>query len=102
MTVTDEMVEQFYDAHGLGNIEATRQGLRNWPREQEAIRAGLEAVTESFAAAERERVAAYISRAAARKREQAVGWWSADIVTADAWDEVAGWCRDDTIWGEDR
>lgn len=50
---------------------------------------------------ERDRIASYIERAAARKRENAEAWFSADAIVANAWDEVAGWCRDETIWNGD-
>ncbi len=89
------------------NDAAINAALSAWVRTPDldlttiaGMRIGLDAAAEHIAAAERERLAAHITRAAARTRSQAEAWWSADHVRADAWDEVAGWCRDDTIWKE--
>ncbi len=92
MNVTGEMVREAMAAAWVEHGDVDSAAM---------VCAFLAKVADHVAAAERERLAAYISRAASRKREQAVGWWSADIVQADAWDEVAGWCRDETIWQED-
>lgn len=115
MTIPDEAVElairalicaegfdpdssKAWDGEGWTSREAWLAHCRD------TARAVVEAAGESIAAAERERLAAYITRAAARKREQAETWFSSDALIANAWDEVAGWCRDETIWtdGGDR
>lgn len=92
MNVTDEMVKLTVEAAWTECGDAMSKIL---------ARAFLAKVAEHVAAAERERIAAYITRAAKQKREQAEGWWSSDALEANTLDEVAGWCRDDTIWKED-
>jgi hypothetical protein len=51
---------------------------------------------DAVEAAARERVAAYIERAAELHRRP--GGCLSDGLTATAWAQVAEWCRDDTIW----
>jgi hypothetical protein len=45
----------------------------------------------------RERIARYLDRAAANQRRTGL---LADAVTANAWEQAARWCRDDTIWDD--
>lgn len=91
--ISDEMVEAFaadWGAHDCGPGDC-------------CTRAGLARVAPLIAAQERERVARYIDRAMAGKRETAAQGLSADTIVADAWAEAAGWLREDSIWcGDDR
>lgn len=90
MKVTDAMVAAYdagFNDHDCGPGDC-------------CTKSGLARVVGMVAAAERERVAAYISRAATRKREQAETWFSSDALIANAYDTVAGWCRDETIWND--
>ncbi len=62
------------------------------------IRAAVNAAAPHHAAQARVRVARYIDRAVAQKRETAAQGFSADTIVADSWEEAAGWLRDATIW----
>lgn len=104
MNVTDEALDlatrALIKAEGFDPDNPKSWDSDGWTT-REAWLAHCRDVARVVAAAERERLAAYISRAATGKREQAEHWFSSDALTADAWDEVAGWCRDNTIWKED-
>jgi hypothetical protein len=58
--------------------------------------ADVDGLVNSARVGERERVAAYIDRAAERHRRPGGGL--SDGLTATAWAQVAEWCRDDSIW----
>lgn len=67
-----------------------------------ALREVLTAHEPLIAPQERERVARYIDRAVAGKRETAALGLLADTIVADAWAEVADWLREASIWcGDD-
>ncbi|GGM52754.1 hypothetical protein ACFFX1_55370 [Dactylosporangium sucinum] len=55
------------------------------------------AETEQIRAAERERIAAYLDRAAASQRKTGL---LGDEVSANALAEAAEWCREPSIWTE--
>jgi hypothetical protein len=53
--------------------------------------------SDAVRAYERERLARYLDRAAAGARATAATGLLSDEITANAWTEAAGWCRDKTI-----